>query len=86
MLSRRSSFARRWLAIALGVMLAVTTASPVLAASDDDETLPDARLTGYEPAIPAVGGGVAFSYALVVVLGAISLGATFKNARRTHLD
>ena len=54
-------------------------------AQDDEEALPDARLTGYEAKVD-VGGGVAGSYALLAVLGAITIGVAFKNARRTHLD
>lgn len=63
------------------------TAAPVRASKsdDDEEAPPDARLTGYDSKVD-VGGGVALSYAMVAVLGAIAIGVTFKNARRTHLD
>lgn len=85
-LFRAARLPRRAMSVfaAIAVMLA-STASPVRAQSDDEEALPDARLTGYEAKVD-VGGGVALSYALVAVLGAIAVGVTFKNARRTHLD
>ena len=60
-------------------------ATPAQAQSDDEEALPDARLVGYDVKVD-VGGGVAASYAIIALLGAIALGVTFKNARRTHLD
>lgn len=86
---RRHSFAasRRIVAVITAAALAfASAATPARAASsDDDEVLPDARLTGYEGKVD-LGGGVALSYALAAVLGAIAIGVTFKNARRTHLD
>lgn len=74
----------RWIAAA-ALTATLVLGSNARAASDDEEELPDARLTGYEGKVD-VGGGVAGSYALLAVLGAITIGVAFKNARRSHLD
>ena len=81
--SARRRFARPWLAAVACAFLAVNSATPAYA--QDDEEMPDARLSGYEQEV-VVGGGVALSYAIVAFLGAISVGITFKNANRSHLD
>lgn len=60
-------------------------ASAGSARADDDENPPDARLLGYNPAIE-IGGGVAGSFALLALGGAIAVGVCFKNANRSHLD
>lgn len=85
---RRFPGTTRWAVTCFAAMAIAlsSTASTARAASDDEEELPDARLTGYAPDKVDIGGGVALSYALSALLGAIALGVTFKNARRTHLD
>ena len=79
----RRRFARPWLTAIVCAFLAVNSATPAFA--QDEEEMPDARLSGYDTEV-TVGGGVALSYAIVAFLGAISVGICFKNARRTHLD
>jgi hypothetical protein len=72
----------------VATVIAIAAAAPPVHArpsSDEEEAPPDARLTGYDAKVD-IGGGVAASYAMIAVLGAIALGVTFKNARRTHLD
>lgn len=80
---RRSKFLQPWLIALVSTLLVLGNATPAFA--QEEEEMPNARTTGYETKVE-LGGGVALSYMLMAFLGVISVGLTFKNARRTHLD
>lgn len=73
---------QRWPAIACALlMLGATTG----VARADDEEIPNARLAGYQQTAE-IAGGSAGAFAVLGILGAITVGAMFKNANRSHLD
>jgi hypothetical protein len=79
----RRPLSRRWLAPLMCAVIALTSATPAFA--QDEDEMPDARIAGYTEKI-GIGGSSTFTYVLAAFLGLISVGITFKNSRRTHLD
>jgi hypothetical protein len=73
----------------LVLVLVLSFTYPVQAQrSGQEEQAPivDARLEGYEQRVTLDDGGVGLVWMVFILLGAICLGALFKDARRTHLD
>jgi hypothetical protein len=67
--------------------LCTLLASPVLAASSDDEPKPDARYMGYRTAkVDVDSRSPALVWVIFFALMALGLVALFKDARRSHLD
>jgi len=77
----------RWRQIALSTALILVMNTNTFAGKNDDEeeSLPDARLSGY-PQVVQYSESNVLSWFAMVGLGAVCLGVLFKNAKRTHLD
>ena len=72
-------------AIVVGVLLAAP--SVVLAARQEVEReMLDARLEGYPANVTLENHSTAMTWVLLVVLGVITFGGLFKDAKRSHLD
>jgi hypothetical protein len=72
----------RWVAI---VMLAITPATAMAQASDEQEVY-DARLEGYASNKTLSGGGSALTWIAFIFLTIVACAGLFKDAKRTHLD
>jgi hypothetical protein len=66
--------------------LALVLGSPALALADTPDTDYDARLGGYTDKMNLEKSGVAVTWMLFILLGAIGVGVLFKNPNRSHLD
>jgi hypothetical protein len=80
--------ARRWM-LAAALLLVICASAPKTFASSSSEDEPDiydARLLGYDKTVQLDSGSTALSWVLLIVLGVVTLGVLFKDAKRTHLD
>lgn len=79
-----------WSTIGWGLalaLLAVMTALPARAASEEAADKPDARWEGYpQTVVIQDGGGTGGTIMFLVLLMAITGGVMFMNAKRSHLD
>jgi len=88
MSAMKRSSARRWM-MAAALLLVMCAAAPkayASSSSDDEPTEYDARLLGYDKTVQLDSGSTALSWVLLIVLGIVTLGVLFKDAKRTHLD
>lgn len=60
--------------------------APTSAPAQEEAVENDARLDGYENNVAIADDSVALTWILFVFLTMVTLGAVFKNAKRTHLD
>ncbi len=70
---------------ALSALVVLALNSNAFAQSDEEEALPDARLSGYSQIVQNTEGNV-LSWFAMVGLGTVCLLGLFKNAKRSHLD
>ena len=80
--------ARRWM-LAAALLLVICASAPktfASSSSDDEPEIYDARLLGYDKTVQLDSGSTALSWVLLIVLGVVTLGVLFKDAKRTHLD
>lgn len=71
----------KWVAI---VMLAFAPASAL--AQEEDDTIYDARLEGYENSVTLPMKSSGLTWVLFIILMVIAGAGLFKDARRSHLD
>lgn len=84
---RRPPWIFKWWLVAAWMCVGVLMAAPGPAlAQDEDEVSVDARLEGYQGPMTVENDSTALIWLLFVFLGAVALGALFKDAKRTHLD
>jgi hypothetical protein len=81
--ARKNAFTRKICVLAL---TAVATLAPISTCAADDEVKPDARLEGYPTQVALNEGGAGMTWAFLMVLGALTCGVMFMNAKRSHLD
>jgi len=77
---------RKLLAI---VLVSLTLGFMPAAARADDSNTPksyDGRLDDYGKTVTLDSGGTALTYFIWIILGAVALIVTFKDAKRSHLD
>lgn len=65
---------------------AMTFLAPTSVPAQEEAAENDARLDGYENNVVIADDSVALTWILFVFLTMVTLGAVFKNAKRTHLD
>lgn len=78
---RSLSLARTWILAAALIFFA-----PTFLVAQEEAVQRDARLEGYENNVLIADDSVALTWILFVVLTMVTLGAVFKDAKRTHLD
>ena len=71
----------KWVAI---VMLAFAPATAL--AQEEDDTIYDARLEGYENSVTLPMKSSGLTWVLFIILMVIAAAGLFKDARRSHLD
>jgi hypothetical protein len=85
---RSIGWVRRWW-WTLCVAMVLSTALPSTSRADENTPPPhDARLDGYPQGVNVVldSNGTAFTYVVMCLVGAITLGVMFIAGKRTHLD
>jgi len=78
------SFKRILLGFGLIVMILAST--PTRALADDEPDIYDARLEGYAQKVQLDAGSTALTWLVLIVLGVLTVGVLFKDAKRSHLD
>jgi uncharacterized membrane protein len=86
MLPIKRSFIKRWMLAAALAMLLVASAPRSAMAEEDEPTVYDARIQGYDKNVQLDSGTTALTWVLLIVLTIVTLGVLFKDAKRTHLD
>lgn len=72
--------------VCLALMLAGTMAPSVARADDDEPEIYDARVQGFDKNVQLSSSSTALIWLLMIILGGITVGVMFMNARRSHLD
>jgi hypothetical protein len=72
--------------LGIGLTLAVLAAAPTRALADDEPEIYDARLEGYAQKVQLDAGSTALTWLVLIVLGVLTVGVLFKDAKRSHLD
>lgn len=70
----------------LAIVPFLTVVPHALADDDENSKVYDARLEGYGTSMTLDGSSTALLWLLLVILGAITIGVLFMDAKRSHLD